>query len=100
MIGRGQRSQLIRVDLEYDRRQLINMARDVFVPDNHALAKWFAEACEQALSGGLFAKAESDAIAEEDEFAQQKLLEAATDGLRASLLHDQSKVIAFWWSIL
>lgn len=86
MIGRGQRSQLIRVDLEYDRRQLINMARDVFVPDNHPLTKWFAEACEQALSGGLFAKAESDAIAEEDELAQQKLLEAATDGLRASLL--------------
>ncbi len=86
MIGRGQRSQLIKVDLEYDRRQLVNMARDVFVPDNHPLAKWFAEACEQALSGGLFAKAESDAIAEEDELAQQKLLEAATDGLRAALL--------------
>ena len=86
MIGRGQRSQLIKVDLDYDRRQLVNMARDVFIPDNHPLSKWFAEACEQALSAGLFAKAESDAIAEEDELAQQKLLEAATDGLRAALL--------------
>ena len=86
MIGRGQRSQLIKVDLDYDRRQLVNMARDVFIPDNHPLSKWFAEACEQALSTGLFAKAESDAIAEEDELAQQKLLEAATDGLRAALL--------------
>ncbi|MCC6511462.1 MAG: S1 RNA-binding domain-containing protein [Pirellulaceae bacterium] len=86
MIGRGQRSQLIKVDLDYDRRQLINMARDVFVPDAHPLAKWFVEACEQALSGGLFAKAETDALAEEDELAQQTLLEAATDQLRAALL--------------
>lgn len=86
MIGRGQRSQLIKVELDYDRRALVNMARDVFVNDSHPLSKWFAEACDHALSGGLLAKVEADALAEEDEWAQQKLLEAATDQLRVSLL--------------
>ncbi len=86
MLGRGQRSQLIKVELDYDRRSLVNMARDVFVSEQHPLAKWFVEACENALQAGLYAKVEADALAEEDELAQQKLLEAATDQLRGSLL--------------
>ena len=86
MLSRGQRSQLIKLDLDYDKRMLVNLARDVFVSDGHPFLKWFGEACEQALDGGLLAKIEADALAEEDELAQQKLLEAATDQLRASLM--------------
>ncbi len=99
MIGRGQRSQLIKVELDYDHRQLVNMARDVFVPDSHPFARWFAEAAEQALAGGLYSKAESDALAEQDEMAQQKLLEAATDQLASRSCSDRSRAIAFWLSI-
>jgi protein Tex len=86
MLGRGQRSQLTKVELQYDRRPLVQMARDTFVADSHPLAGWFASACEHSLNASLLPKIESDALAEQDEQAQQRLLESATDQLRVALM--------------
>lgn len=86
MLGRGQRSQLARLKLVYELNSLVSLARDVFVSERHPLASWFAKAAGDGLKRSLLAKLETDAVTELEELAQQRLLESATDQLRASLL--------------
>ncbi len=85
MIGRGRRSQLVKVHLGYDTQALVTLARDAFVNDKHPLLKWFNEAVEESLSRSIIHKIEHDAIAELEESAQQKLLESAAEPLREQL---------------
>ncbi len=85
MIGRGQRSQLAKVKLNYSVDALVNMARDVFVAHKHPLVSWFTHATDEGLKK-LLPKIEHDALAELEEQAQQRLLERAVDQLRSSLM--------------
>ncbi|MCC6509037.1 MAG: S1 RNA-binding domain-containing protein [Pirellulaceae bacterium] len=86
MLGRGRRSQLCKTELDYDRRALVNLARDTFVTDKHPLAHWFAQMAEDSLEHSLQAKCELDAITDLEEIAADRLLVHSVDQLRHSLL--------------
>ena len=86
MLGRGRRSQIVRVNLQYDQSELLAAARDTFVAESHKLASWFSTAVEGIWGSGLQAKIEADVLSLLEENAQDKLLETATDQLRASLM--------------
>ncbi len=85
MIGRGQRSQLAKIKLNYSVDALVGMARDIFVAPRHPLAGWFTRAAEEGVQRSLLAKLEHDALMELEEQAQQRLLERAVDQLRTAL---------------
>ncbi len=86
MLGRGRRSQLVKTNLEYDASGLVSLARDTFVSDKHPLSAWFSSSVESALDHALRSKLESDAVADLEELAQEKLLENAADQLRQHLM--------------
>ena len=86
MLGRGRRSQIVRVNLQYEQSELLAVARDTFVAESHKLASWFSSAVEGIWGSGLQAKIEADVLSLLEENAQDKLLETATDQLRASLM--------------
>jgi transcriptional accessory protein Tex/SPT6 len=86
MLGRGRRSQLVKTELQYDRRPLEAIARDTFVNDKHPLAGWFNSAVRESLEGQLWSKIEQDAVNDLEELASEKLLETAADQLRNSLI--------------
>ncbi|MEM7479290.1 MAG: Tex-like N-terminal domain-containing protein [Planctomycetota bacterium] len=86
MLGRGRRSQLIDLKLQYDSKDLLDQARDTFVNKSHPLANWFKSAVSEAFSETLQARIESDVLSNLEEQAQEKLLETAADQLHASLM--------------
>ncbi|MEM7559787.1 MAG: Tex-like N-terminal domain-containing protein, partial [Planctomycetota bacterium] len=86
MLGRGRRSQIVRVNLQYEKSELLAAARDTFVAESHKLASWFSTAVEGIWESGLQAKIEADVLSLLEENSQDKLLETATDQLRASLM--------------
>ncbi|MCA9183694.1 MAG: hypothetical protein KDA51_19670, partial [Planctomycetales bacterium] len=86
MLGRGRRSQLVAVHLEYDKKSIVHMARDAFVARDHALVAWFNDAVAEALEQSWRAKLENDAISELEELASEKLLVGAVDSLRQTLM--------------
>ncbi len=86
MLGRGRRSQIVRVNLQYEPSELLTAARDTFVAESHKLASWFSTAVDGIWGSGLQAKVEADVLSSLEENAQDKLLETATDQLRASLM--------------
>lgn len=85
MIGRGRRSQLVSVELQYDVKALVTIIRDAFVSDKHPLVSWFSHAIEESMTRPVLNRVEHDAIAELEEAAQQKLFEVATEPLREQL---------------
>lgn len=85
MLGRGRRSQLVETPLSYDKKPIVQMARDAFVADKHPLADWFQSTVEKALESSILTKIENDALSDLEELAQEKLLENATDQLRSNL---------------
>jgi protein Tex len=86
MLGRGRRSQLVKMHLDYDVQSLVPMARDAFVGDKHPLSKWFEESVSTALESSSRSRIEADAIADLEEIAQERLLEGAADQLRQHLM--------------
>lgn len=86
MLGRGRRSQIVKVDLAYDRNVLISIARDTLVNETHPLAGWFTTTVHEALAKSIGPKIEQDAVTELEEYAQQKLLETAAEPLRDQLM--------------
>jgi protein Tex len=85
MLGRGTRSQLIATNLLYDQNLLVDLIRNAFTGQQHPLAAWFTDVANEALSGGLSARLEADAIAELEERAAESLLEHSADELRQQL---------------
>ncbi|MBX3420134.1 MAG: S1 RNA-binding domain-containing protein [Pirellulaceae bacterium] len=86
ILGRGMRSQLVRLVLNYEPAVLTELARDSFVSHKHPLAGWFTGAVANALDSGLRSRIETDALMELEEQAGEQLLEHATDDLRRHLL--------------
>ncbi|MFN3191377.1 MAG: S1 RNA-binding domain-containing protein [Aureliella sp.] len=85
MLGRGRRSQIVKTNLKYDERQLINICRDAFVRDKHGMASWFTDAAKAGFETSVQSRIEADTLAFFEERAQERLLESATDQLRKSL---------------
>ena len=85
MLGRGQRSQLIKLNLDYDIQPMIHAARECFCTGRHPLHHWLLEVAEEGLRKQILPKLEQDLLAEYEESAQQNLLETAVGHLRGLL---------------
>ncbi|MFO0925310.1 MAG: Tex-like N-terminal domain-containing protein [Pirellulales bacterium] len=85
MLGRGQRSQLIKLNLEYDIAPLIHAARESLWPGRHPLHHWLLELAEEGLRKQILPKLEQDLMAEYEEVAQQELLDMAVEHLEHCL---------------
>ena len=85
MLGRGQRSQLIKLNLEYDIAPLIHAARESLWPGRHPLHHWLLDLAEEGLRKQILPKLEQDLMAEYEEVAQQELLDMAVEHLEHCL---------------
>ncbi len=86
MLGRGRRSQLVKTNLEYDAGSLVPIARDTFVSIN---TRWLLGLVQRSRTPWTMLcvdRLESDAIADLEELAQEKLLESAADQLHQHLM--------------
>jgi transcriptional accessory protein Tex/SPT6 len=86
MLGRGQRSQIISVKLDYDRQAMTKIAREAFCPGNHPLHALLVEIADEALKKSILPKLEQDVFLEIEEAAHQELIEMAVSHLQAMLL--------------
>ena len=86
MLGRGQRSQLIKLHFEYDKGQLVQWARESLSPGRHSLHHWLLETAEEGLIKHILPKLEQDLFAEYEEAAQQELIDAAAMHLESALV--------------
>ncbi len=85
MLGRGQRSQLIKLNLEYDIAPLIHAARESLWTGRHPLHHWLLEIAERDCASKILPKLEQDLMAEYEEVAQQELLDMAVEHLEHCL---------------
>ncbi len=85
MLGRGQRSQLIKLNLEYDFQPLIHAARESLCSGRHPLHHWLLELAEEGLRKQILPKLEQDLMAEYEEIAHQELTDMAVVHLEECL---------------
>jgi uncharacterized protein len=74
MLARGQRTQLIKTGLDYDRAGLVLMATESLVPPQHPLTNWMDEVASEALGRVVLPRIEQDVLAELEDQAHEKLL--------------------------
>lgn len=74
MLARGQRTQLIKTSLDYDRAGLVLMATESLVPAQHPLTSWMDEVASEALGRVVLPRIEQDVLAELEDHAHEKLL--------------------------
>lgn len=74
MLARGQRTQLIKTGLDYDRAGLVLMATESLVPPQHPLTNWMDEVASEALGRVVLPRIEQDVLAELEDHAHEKLL--------------------------
>jgi protein Tex len=74
MLARGQRTQLIKTSLDYDRAGLVLMATESLVPPTHPLTHWMDEVASEALGRVVLPRIEQDVLAELEDQAHEKLL--------------------------
>jgi transcriptional accessory protein Tex/SPT6 len=79
MLARGQRTQLIKTSLDYDRAGLVLMATESIVPAQHPLTSWMDEVASEALGRVVLPRIEQDVLAELEDQAHEKLLLQAGD---------------------
>lgn len=79
MLARGQRTQLIKTGLDYDRAGLVLMATESLVPAQHPLTGWMDEVASEALGRVVLPRIEQDVLAELEDQAHEKLLLQAGD---------------------
>lgn len=79
MLARGQRTQLIKTSLDYDRAGLVLMATESIVPAQHPLTSWMDEVASEALGRVVLPRIEQDVLAELEDHAHEKLLLQAGD---------------------
>ncbi len=85
MLGRGQRSQIVTLKMDYDRHPLIKMAREAFCPGQHPLHSMLMEIADEALEKVILPKLEHDVFLEIEEAAHQELIEMAVRHLQEML---------------
>jgi transcriptional accessory protein Tex/SPT6 len=74
MLARGQRTQLIKTTLDYDRAGLVLLATESLVPPQHPLTAWMDEVASEALGRVVLPRIEQDVFAELEDQAHEKLL--------------------------
>lgn len=74
MLARGQRTQLIKTNLDYDRAGLVLLATESLVPAQHPLTSWMDEVASEALGRVVLPRIEQDVLAELEDHAHEKLL--------------------------
>lgn len=74
MLARGQRTQLIKTGLDYDRAGLVLMATESLVRPQHPLTNWMDEVASEALGRVVLPRIEQDVLAELEDHAHEKLL--------------------------
>ena len=79
MLARGQRTQLIKTSLDYDRAGLVLMATESLVPPSHPLTHWMDEVASEALGRVVLPRIEQDVLAELEDQAHETLLLQAGD---------------------
>lgn len=77
MLARGQRTQLIRSNLEYDRPSLVLMATESLVPPQHPLTHWMDEVATEALGRVILPRLEQDVLNDIEEQAHERLTSIA-----------------------
>ncbi len=82
MLGRGQRSQIISLKMDYDHQAMIRLAREAFCPGNHPLHGFLTEVADEALKKAILPKLEHDVFAEVEEAAHGELIEMAVRHLQ------------------
>ncbi len=85
MLGRGQRSQLIKLNLEYELGGLVHAAREALSPGRHPMHLWLLEVAEEGLKKVILPRLEQDILSELEEAAHHNLMETAIGHLHDSL---------------
>lgn len=85
MLGRGQRSQIVSIKMDYDRQPLTQMARDALCPGPHPLNNLLMEVSEEALNKIILPRLEHDVFSEMEETAHHELTEMAVRHLQDML---------------
>ena len=86
MLDRGNRSQILKVELDYDRKAVANMARESLRVADHPFSAFLREAVDYSVDNLLTGKVEQDVFAAVEEQSQQQLIEYAVEHLHALLL--------------
>ncbi len=82
MLGRGQRSQIISMKIEYDRQNMVQMAREALSAVEHPLSALLNEVAEESLNKIILPRLEHDVFSELEETAHHELTEMAVRHLQ------------------
>ncbi len=85
MLGRGQRSQIISIKIEYDRQAMTQLAREALCPGPHPMNSLLMEISEEALEKIILPRLEHDVFSEIEESAHHELTEMAVRHLQDML---------------
>jgi transcriptional accessory protein Tex/SPT6 len=86
MLGRGHRSQILKVELDYDRKAVARMARESLFQKDHPLSDFLNEVVDEAVNGSLTSRIEQEVFTAAEEHAQQELVEYAVEHLQHLLM--------------
>lgn len=86
MLARGLRSQIIQLNIDYDKKPLVQMCREALCPGRHPMHSFLLEVAESALHTFLLPRVHQDVMAILEEYANEELTESAVSHLQSSLL--------------
>lgn len=86
MLARGLRSQIIQLNIDYDKKPLVQMCREALCPGRHPMHGFLLEVAESALHTFLLPRVHQDVMAILEEYANEELTESAVSHLQSSLL--------------
>jgi transcriptional accessory protein Tex/SPT6 len=86
MLGRGQRSQIIDLQFNYDRKMLLRLGRDSLATKDHPLNAFLDPIANDTVEKLILPRIESDLLAESEELAQQTLMDSAIGQLDEQLM--------------
>lgn len=86
MLARGLRSQIIQLNIDYDKKPLVQMCREALCPGRHPMHSFLLEVAESALHTFLLPRVHQDVMAILEEYANEELTESAVAHLQSSLL--------------
>lgn len=82
MLGRGQRSQIIAMRIEYDLSSMTKLAHDALCSNGHPMEAFLSEVAENSLSKIILPRLEHDVFSELEEAAHHELTEHAVRHLQ------------------
>jgi len=82
MLGRGQRSQIIAMRIEYDLSSMTKLAHDALCSSGHPMEAFLSEVADNSLSKIILPRLEHDVFSELEEAAHHELTELAVQHLQ------------------